>query len=45
MKSPGFCVCNKCKYYMPCMKGLDCSAMRCPLCGSRMEKTSYEPME
>ncbi|MFW6014386.1 MAG: hypothetical protein ACOCQG_04390 [Candidatus Nanoarchaeia archaeon] len=45
MINPSFCVCKKCNHYMPCMEGLDCSAMKCPLCGSKMENTRYRQLE
>ncbi|MBD3249656.1 hypothetical protein GF336_06440 [Candidatus Woesearchaeota archaeon] len=37
------CVCERCGFSMPAPKGVDCSQVRCPKCGSAMRTGSTAP--
>ena len=39
---PGYCICIKCGYSMPAPKGVDCSQLKCPKCGSPMRNALPE---
>ena len=41
-RSDGYCVCPKCGFRTPSVRGTPCSAMKCPVCSTPMIGTSME---